>query len=191
MNPQSCCWSDPRAKASLGQCNRFVTTSSQLRYFLRLLQTYQAAENNHPVHTNLMQPTAHFYPASNTQNSRRGGIIAYRQCWHEAALCPGTAKDRACEPWYRAEESSRTLLLCYAYYLNNRFWYPVSYSTGTGGGSFPRRKAAGAWSWPPHLVPRLRMRGTVLPLRVCLHAVQTDKLIHFTRSYAWYYLDVC
>jgi hypothetical protein len=36
------CWSDPGVKASWGQCNLFETASFQLKYFLRLFQTYHA-----------------------------------------------------------------------------------------------------------------------------------------------------
>jgi hypothetical protein len=39
----------------------------------------------------------------------------------------------------------------------------ASYSTSTRG-SFPSGKAAGAWGWPLHLVPRSRMRGAIPPL---------------------------
>jgi len=54
------CWSDPGVKASWGQCNRSETASFQLKYFLRLFQTYHAVENNHSV--TLIQAIAQFYP---------------------------------------------------------------------------------------------------------------------------------
>jgi hypothetical protein len=40
--------------------------------------------------------------------------------------------------------------------------HPAFYPMGAGG-SFPGAKTAGAWSWPHHLVPRSRIRGSIHP----------------------------
>jgi len=75
-----------------------------------------------------------------------------------------------------------------------RFWDPPRPLFSAFQDSFPAGKACGAWSWPHHFVPRLRMGGAISPLplyAVVAWTIEMCTTVDLAQDFKWLIIYAC